>query len=84
MTDNNVASSLTQELQEELIAIVDAENLILDEENRALLSHDVFYRPAVIADFVLTPTSTQEMADVVAVLQKAGIDMPAKHSRLIV
>ena len=75
MTDNNVASSMTQDLQQELVAIVDAENLILDEANRALLSHDVFYRPDVIADSVVTPTSTQELADVVAVLQKAGIDM---------
>ena len=75
MTENNKVSSMTNDLKQELIAIVDEENLILDEDVRTLLSHDVFYRPDVIADSVVTPTSTQELADVVSVLQKAGINM---------
>jgi FAD/FMN-containing dehydrogenase len=75
MAANNLPSEMTKALHQDLMAIVAEENVILDEENRTLLSHDVFYRPDVIADSVVTPTSTQELADVAAVLQKAGMDM---------
>ena len=43
MAANDLASSMTSALQQELVAIVADENLILDEESRTLLSHDVFY-----------------------------------------
>ena len=63
MAANNLPSEMTKALHQDLMAIVAEENVILDEENRTLLSHDVFYRPDVIADSVVTPTSTQELAE---------------------
>jgi FAD/FMN-containing dehydrogenase len=66
---------MPETVERDLIAIVADDNFIVDAKQRSLLSHDVFYRPDVIAEAVIAPSSTEELAGVVAVLNKAGIDM---------
>ncbi len=55
--------------------IVGRANVSTDEAHRELLSHDVFYRPDVVADVVVAPDSTVQLAAVMGAADKAGCDV---------
>lgn len=75
MVAQRLPRTMPDTIQQALITIVGEDNVVVDEAQRALLSHDVFYFPDVIADSVIAPGSTAELAAVVATLGKANIDM---------
>ena len=64
---------ITESLHAALAAIVGADHVVADENARRLASSDLFLWPdAVVADLVVRPGSTAEMAAVAALLSKSG------------
>ena len=60
-------------LRSDLAAIVGADHVVADAGARALASSDLFIWPeAVVADLVIRPGSTAELAEVAALLAAAG------------
>lgn len=73
MVARQIECTMPDDLRYELAAIVGDENLSIDADRRELLSHDVFYVPDSVADCVIAPANTTELAAVTALLNAAGI-----------
>ena len=70
-------------LRTALAAVVGAEHVIADPGTRALASSDLFSWPeAVVADLVIRPGSTNELAQVAALLSRAGCAMVPRGAGL--
>lgn len=68
-------STMPEALRESLAAIVGQENVSVDQELRALLSHDVFYVPDVVANSVVAPANSEELAAVVLALAATDVEI---------
>lgn len=62
----------------ELTRIIGADHVILDEVARRLLSTDLSYKPGEIADIVVSPGDSTELAQCVAVAAAAGMPVVAR------
>ncbi len=75
MTVSSADQTHSSNLYAAFVDIVGAGNVSTDDAHRDLLSHDVFYRPDVIADVVVAPASTVQLAAVMGAASKAGCDV---------
>ncbi len=78
-----MSQSLSSELLQQIAAIVGADNMGLDESSRALSTADIFVWPhAKVADAVVRPTTTQQVAQLVGVLAKHAVPMVPRGAGL--
>ncbi len=73
VTQESIAA--VNDLVAKLSAVIGEEHVSTDEQRRDLYSHDVFYRPTGIADVVIAPGSTEELADAVRLLASSGVNI---------
>lgn len=73
MASRQIECTMKEDLRYELAGIVGDENISIDADRRELLSHDVFYYPDVVADCVIAPGNSTELAAVTALLNAAGV-----------
>jgi FAD/FMN-containing dehydrogenase len=67
-----VSTETTPRLVDELAGIVGSEHVITDREEREYFSRDLSFERAEVAEIVVQPASTEELAAVVRVAHEAG------------